>query len=93
MENKELEIIKEQLETRSEEVQEIMGFIPNWLIRWGITVIFITILIVFIGSWFFSYPEILTSSIVVTTKNPPASIISNSSGKFEKIFIKNDILQ
>jgi len=89
MENKELKIIKEQLESRSEEVQEIMGFIPNWLIRWGITVIFMTILTLLIGSWFFSYPEILTSSIVVTTKNPPASIIAKSSGKFENIFIKN----
>jgi len=89
MDKQELDIIKEQLETRSEEVQEIMGFIPNWLIRWGITVIFVTVLVLLIGSYFFKYPDILNATITVTSKNPPANIVARSSGKFEQIFIKD----
>ncbi|MCP5105918.1 MAG: hypothetical protein GY950_21200, partial [bacterium] len=45
------EDITEQLqaiEIRSEEVQEIMGFIPHWIIRWGITVIFLVIFFVLV---------------------------------------------
>ncbi len=81
---------KELIEIRSEEVQEILGYIPNWIIRWGITVILITISILIIGSCFFKYPDIITSSIVVTTENPPASIVSRSNGKIQKMFVKDN---
>ena len=48
----------ELLESRSEDVQEILGYVPRWIVRWGITVIFISILVLLVGSWFFRYPEL-----------------------------------
>lgn len=33
----------------SEPVQEIMGTIPSWITRWGITVIFGVFVVIFIG--------------------------------------------
>ena len=39
MENEELDIDK--IEIRSEEVQEILGATPSWIIRAGISVIFV----------------------------------------------------
>jgi len=33
----------ENLELSSEAVQNIIGYIPHWIIRWGITVIFLTV--------------------------------------------------
>ena len=30
---------KNDIELRSEEVQEVMGEIPSWIIRWGITLL------------------------------------------------------
>ena len=51
----------------SDEVQEIMGRIPGWVVRWGISVIF-SIFITLLGvAYFFKYPEVVTSSIVLTT--------------------------
>jgi hypothetical protein len=35
--------IPENIELRSEEVQEILGRPPQWIIRWGITIIFIIV--------------------------------------------------
>lgn len=81
--------VNNKIEVRSEEVQEILGQIPNRLIRWGITVIFITVLVLFISSWFFKYPDIITSSIIVTTENPPVSIIGRTNGKIEELFIND----
>ncbi len=75
---------------RSEEVQEILGYIPRWIVRWGITLIFVVIFGVLGGSWFFSYPDILTSSIVITSDNPPVSIIARSSGKIEHLFVEDN---
>ena len=40
----------DKIELRSEEVQEILGRPPHWMISYGITVIFIVILAIFIGS-------------------------------------------
>ena len=51
----------EKIEPKSEQVSEILGTPPKWLIRWGITVIFIVIAGLFVGSYFFKYPEVLTA--------------------------------
>ena len=42
-----------EIELRSEEVQEVMGQIPAWIVRWGITILFIVVLALLVGSYFF----------------------------------------
>jgi len=74
---------------RSDEVQEILGRPPRWMIRWGITVIFIILSVVLAGSWFFQYPDVVNSNIMVTTENPPAPIVAKSSGKIQHLFVEN----
>jgi len=78
-----------KVELRSEEVQEIMGHTPRWTIRWGITLVFVIIAGILAGSWFFSYPDIISSPIVVTTENPPASLVAKASGKIQVLFVKD----
>jgi HlyD family secretion protein len=77
------------LELRSEAVQNIIGYIPHWIIRWGITVIFVTVLILLVGSWFFKYPDVITSTIIVTTEPPPAPVVAKSSGKLAHFLVEN----
>ena len=73
----------------SDEVQEIMGRIPGWVVRWGISVIF-SIFVILLGvAYFFKYPEVVTSSIVLTTTNPPTELIARSTGKVEHILVEN----
>ena len=74
---------------RSEEVKEILGRPPRWMIRWGITVIFVIIAILIIGSWFFKYPEVVSSTVTVTTENPPVPLVARASGKIEHLFVSN----
>ena len=49
---------KNDIELRSEEVQEVMGEIPSWIIRWGITLLTAVVLTLVIGSCFFRYPDV-----------------------------------
>ncbi|GAK60545.1 hemolysin secretion transport system membrane protein [Candidatus Vecturithrix granuli] len=79
----------QEIELRSEEVQEILGQMPSWIVRWGITVILLTLAVILVGSWWFQYPDILSSSIVVTTTQPPAPIVARSNGKLDKLFVKD----
>ena len=47
----------EDIELKSEEIQEILSRPPHALKRWGITVYFMVISILFIVGCIFSYPD------------------------------------
>ncbi len=89
MSEQHIAVLRQDIELHSEEVQEILGQIPHWIIRWGITIIFLVIALLLTGCWFFHYPDIIVSSIVVTTTHPPSSVISRSSGKLGRLFVTN----
>lgn len=73
----------------SEEIQEIMGRIPNWVVRWGLSVVFILFMVVLGISCFFKYPEVITAPIVLTTLHPPADLMARSTGKIEYLLVDN----
>ena len=77
-----------EAELHSEEIQDLMGFIPNGIIRWGLTVFFVILLGIIIGSYFFRSPEIIIAPMVLTTKNPPVRLLSKSTGNIERLFVK-----
>ncbi len=77
------------IELRSEEVQEILTAVPNWMIRWGNTLVFIFIIGLLAISWFVKYPDVIASEAIVTTKLSPQKEYSNTSGKIDTIFIKD----
>ena len=79
-----------KIEIRSEEVQEILGATPRWIIRAGISVVLSIVIAIMIGSWFFKYPDIITSQITLTTENPPATLQAMSSGKITHLFYKEN---
>ena len=52
-----LEKRNKDIELRSEEVQEVMGQVPAWIVRWGITLLFLVVVALLVGSCFFKYPS------------------------------------
>ncbi|KPL15012.1 MAG: hypothetical protein AMS23_08795 [Bacteroides sp. SM1_62] len=77
----------QKIEIRSEEVQDILGQVPSWIVRWGTVVILATILVIIAGSMIFRYPDIKRAEILVTTENPPANLIARTDGQIERIFV------
>ncbi|QIK61412.1 HlyD family efflux transporter periplasmic adaptor subunit [Dysgonomonas sp. HDW5A] len=75
------------IELRSEEFQEVLGSVPSWILRRGITLIAIIVLIILIGSAIFKYPDIITTSMTLTGSTPAASIIAKASGKIQELSI------
>lgn len=80
MENKEIEL-------RSEEVQEIMGQIPAWIVRWGITLLFIILLILLIGSCFFKYPDVIATQMTLTSTHPAVQVVARTTGRISKLSV------
>lgn len=78
------------IEIRAAEVQEILGGVPSWIVRYG-TLMFVAIISLVVAfSFIFNYPDILRSNIVVTTENPPATIVARTTGKIDQLFVKDN---
>ena len=54
---------EQQIELKSPAVQEILGRPPRWIIRWGISIIFIVVAGLVVGSYFFKYPDVINATI------------------------------
>ena len=74
---------------RSEEVNEILTSTPKWVLRWGISVIFILIITAIGLSYFIRYPDVLTADVTLTTLNPPVKLVAKINGKLTYLLVKN----
>jgi len=77
----------EEINLRSNEVQEILTRIPSWMIRWGNTLILVFILLVLFISWLIKYPDILQAQAVITTNIPPENVVAKTNGKIKQILV------
>ncbi len=80
----------ENIELRSEEVQEIMSAVPHVIIRWGITLVFALILLLIFLSWLIKYPDTIQGTAVITTTQPPITLVSPATGELKQLFVQNN---
>jgi HlyD family secretion protein len=73
------------LELPSDDVQEIFSRPPHSIVRYGISIICGVLFILFIGSYFFRYPDIVQGDIIITTENPYVWLIAKSTGKLKEL--------
>ena len=79
-----------QIKVHSEEIQELMGKIPGWIVRSGLTLVFVIILSILLGSYFFNYSEIVKAPLIIVTHNTPLPLNAKSSGKIDMLFVSNE---
>lgn len=72
----------------SEEAQDILGKLPSWIIRWGMTLIFFIFLGIILGCCFIKYPQVVTAPVSLTTINPPSDLIAKTTGRIDTMFFK-----
>ncbi|GEO02907.1 hemolysin [Adhaeribacter aerolatus] len=83
----------QSIELRTEEVQELLGQMPNWMIRWGITVVFAIVSLLLLASWLVKYPDVLTSRVVLTTQTPPVSMVARAEGRIQFLVKDKEYVQ
>ncbi len=74
---------------RSEEVQDIMGRIPNWVTRWGISLMAFLSVGILVGAGMFKYPDIIPAQVTISSANPPVKIIARNSLPIKSIFVED----
>ncbi|WP_298904463.1 HlyD family efflux transporter periplasmic adaptor subunit [uncultured Psychroserpens sp.] len=78
------------IELRSEQVQDILDAIPNWMILWGNTLIMLLIIMLLCISWFVKYPDIINANAVVTTEIPSQKIYGKVTGKLNALLVSDN---
>jgi multidrug resistance efflux pump len=78
-----------KLELRSEEVQEILTRPPAWIVRWGISLIFLFTVIILVLAFLIRYPDFVAAKVLVTTEIPTEKLVSRTTGALEKLAVKN----
>jgi len=73
----------------SDEVQEIMGRKPSWILRWGITTLLALIAGIVVACYFIKYPETAIAAIKLTSDNPPADLVARSSGILDSVCVED----
>ncbi|MBP1617176.1 MAG: hlyD 2 [Bacteroidetes bacterium] len=76
---------EKEIELYSEEVQEVFGNVPPWILRWGITFLGLIVAVLIAGSYLFKYPDMISAELVLTTSIPPAGIVAKTSGKIAEL--------
>lgn len=81
---------EQEIEIRTDEVNELLTTVPKWIVRWGITIVFAIIVLVLGLSFFIKYPDILSAKTIITTINPPVTLVSKANGKITELKIINN---
>ena len=81
----------DNIELRSEEVQEILTKVPHWMIRYGNTLFLIIILALLVFSWLIKYPDVVTAQATLTTVIPPQKEYAKVTGKLDQILVEDSV--
>ena len=78
----------DKIELRSEEVKEILGTPPAWIVRWGITVIVGVLCMFGVLSYVVKYPDVIDAAVLITTSSPPTPVVARADGNLSKLLVK-----
>jgi len=78
------------IELRSEEIQEILGKPPSKFISWSTSVAFFAVLAMVYGSFIIEYPDTVTDDISVTAFDPPRSMFADEFKVIEEILVEDE---
>lgn len=76
-------------EIRSEEVQEILGTPPNWLVRWGGLLALITIVIIGWLGYIVEYPDAISAEVKIFSTDPPHTLVVSEPKYIDEVIIRN----
>jgi multidrug resistance efflux pump len=79
----------EYVELRSEDVQEILGTPPGWLVRWGSSVVLVGFALILLAAWFVRYPDVVEAKVQITTANPPVDVVARADGRIAGLFVRD----
>lgn len=84
--------MENQIELRAERMQELLGPAPRGILRYGISVFFFVVVLLFIFCCLFKYPETYPAEVEITSEHPSVWLIAQSTGKIDTVAVENNSL-
>lgn len=81
---------QEKESQHTEEMNEIITAPPSWLLRWGITLFFGVLLVIFGMSALIRYPDIVKTSLKINSTNSPKPVVAKSSGRITRLLTQEN---
>lgn len=85
-ENKEIQI---HIPTQDQQIDDLIGHAPGWLLHSGITIVALVAAILITLSALIKYPDKIVAEGIMSSGNPPIAHVTQVSGIIEKIFVVN----
>jgi anti-sigma28 factor (negative regulator of flagellin synthesis) len=76
-------------EKKAEEIEEIIGNPPAWLLSYGTVIIILVTMVFVVLGWVMEFPEKIHSEIEIVTLEPPAQIYINKSNYLAKLSVNH----
>lgn len=73
------------IDVKNEEIQEILGTPPGWILRFGTLIFLIVIVLLIWLSYWIQYPDVVESEIIISFNDPPTKLISPKSGYLNEL--------
>ena len=84
-----MEDIEDEIDSKSESIQDIIGTNPPAVVRWGNTFMFIICSILISLCWIIKYPDTIQSQVTIKTNVNPKPVTAKFDGKLIKLLIKD----
>lgn len=68
----------------------MMGQVPAWIVRWGITLLFLVVVTLLVGSCFFKYPDVITADMTLTGQHPATAVVTRAAGKIQELLVRDN---
>ncbi|QCR22329.1 HlyD family efflux transporter periplasmic adaptor subunit [Pontibacter sp. SGAir0037] len=74
----------------SEEVQEIIGAVPGWLVRWGISLFFGILLLLLLLAGSIKSPDSIPANLKVDADYRPQEVLARKAGRLARLLVKEE---
>ncbi len=82
--------IKKIRPTHSQEVHEILTKMPSWIIRCGITLLFLIVMVLLTLSWYIKYPDVVRTRVAIVTDKIPSGVMARTNGALDLQVTENE---
>lgn len=79
----------ERIELRSDDVQEIIGTPPRWIVRWGTLVVAGAVCAMLAMSFWVQYPDKVRGRVTITSKIAAVRVNAQKSDLISRIYVKD----
>lgn len=85
------ELINDPQEIRlneQQEIRQIMGEPPGWIVRWGNSLVLICATMLFLVAYWVKYPDTIPLPLILQTENPPIRIPAPATSKIDVLAVR-----